>query len=154
MKILLVEDEKGLIITLTDRLVSEGFDVTSANDGKKTILVVEDNVLNRELTSAVLKSAGYQVSVAIDGADALMQLGRERVDLMLLDIDLPFIDGHSLLQAVREKGIDTPTIFVSGLPGEQPELKAFEVGAADFIRKPVKNNVLLARVAKVLKGET
>jgi len=46
-----------------------------------------------------------------------------------------------------------PTIFVSGLPGEEPELKAFQVGAADFIRKPVKNNVLLARVAKVLKGE-
>ena len=122
-------------------------------DGKKTILVVEDNVLNRELTSAVLKSAGYAVSVAVDGADALLQLGRAEVDLILLDIDLPFIDGHSLLQAVREKGINVPTIFVSGLPGEEPELKAFQVGAADFIRKPVKNNVLLARVAKVLKGE-
>jgi DNA-binding response OmpR family regulator len=73
---------------------------------------------------------------------------------MLLDIDLPFIDGHNLLRAVREKGIEVPTIFVSGLPGEEPELKAFQVGAADFIRKPVKNNVLLARVAKVLKGET
>lgn len=123
-------------------------------NGKKTILVVEDNVLNRELTSAVLKTAGYEVAVAVDGADALMALGRDRVDLMLLDIDLPFIDGHNLLRAVREKGIDVPTIFVSGLPGEEPELKAFQVGAADFIRKPVKNNVLLARVAKVLKGET
>ena len=122
-------------------------------DGKKTILVVEDNVLNRELTSAVLKSAGYAVSVAVDGADALLQFGRAEVDLILLDIDLPFIDGHSLLQAVREKGINVPTIFVSGLPGEEPELKAVQVGAADFIRKPVKNNVLLARVAKVLKGE-
>lgn len=126
---------------------------TAEGDGRKSVLVVEDNVLNRELTSAVLKSAGYEVSVAVDGADALLQLGREQVDLMLLDIDLPFIDGHSLLQAVREKGINVPTIFVSGLPGEEPELKAFKVGAADFIRKPVKNNVLLARVAKVLKGE-
>lgn len=127
-------------------------EATPAN-GKKTILVVEDNVLNRELTSAVLKTAGYEVSVAVDGADALMALGRDRVDLMLLDIDLPFIDGHNLLRAIREKGIDVPTIFVSGLPGEEPELKAFQVGAADFIRKPVKNNVLLARVSKVLKGE-
>lgn len=127
---------------------------SAQTDGRKTILVVEDNVLNRELTSAVLKSAGYDVSVAIDGADALLQLGRAQVDLMLLDIDLPFIDGHSLLQAIREKGIEVPTIFVSGLPGEEPELRAFQVGAADFIRKPVKNNVLLARVAKVLKGET
>ncbi len=123
------------------------------HDSRKTILVVEDNVLNRELTTAVLKTAGYLVSVAQDGAEALMLLGRDRVDLMLLDIDLPFIDGHHLLQAVKEKGIDVPAIFVSGLPGEEPELRAFEVGAIDFIRKPVKNSVLLARVARAFKGE-
>ena len=139
------------VASLRARRGAEG-EATPAN-GKKTVLVVEDNVLNRELTSAVLKTAGYEVAVAVDGADALMALGRGPFDLMLLDIDLPFIDGHNLLRAVREKGIDVPTIFVSGLPGEEPELKAFQVGAADFIRKPVKNNVLLARVAKVLKGE-
>ena len=87
----------------------------------------------------------------MDGAEALMIIGHERVDLMLLDVDLPFIDGHKVLEALREKGIDVPTIFVSGLPGEEPEVRAFEIGAADFIRKPVKNSVLLARVAKVLK---
>src|SRR5207253_11137538 len=59
-------------------------------------------------------------------------LGRERVDLMLLDIDLPFIDGHSLLQAVREKGIEIPAIVISGLPGEEPEVRALEIGAVDF----------------------
>ena len=63
---------------------------------------------------------------------------------------VPFIDGHKLLQVVKEKGINVPAIFVSGLPGEEPELRAFEIGAADFIRKPVKNNVLLARVARAL----
>lgn len=120
-------------------------------DARKTVLVVEDNVLNRELTNAVLKTAGYNVLLAQDGADALMLMGRERVDLMLLDVDLPFIDGHKVLQALHEKGIDVPTIFISGLPGEEPEVKAFEIGAADFIRKPVKNSVLLARVSKVLK---
>jgi DNA-binding SARP family transcriptional activator len=127
-----------------------GAEAEAAAGGKKMVLIVEDNVLNRELVSAILKTAGYGVSVAQDGAEALMKLGREHVDLMLLDIDLPYIDGHSLLRAVREKGMQVPTIFVSGLPGEEPELRAFEVGAADFIRKPVKNNVLLARVAKVL----
>jgi len=120
-------------------------------DSRRTVLVVEDNVLNRELTNALLKSAGYNVLLANDGADALMMLGRERVELLLLDIDLPFIDGHKVLEALREKGIEVPTIFVSGLPGEEPEVKAFQIGAADFIRKPVKNSVLLARIAKVLK---
>jgi len=118
---------------------------------KKTVLVVEDNVLNRELTNAVLKSAGYTVILAKDGAEALMQVGRETVDLILLDVDLPYIDGHSLLEAMHDNGVEAPTIFVSGLPGDEVEVRAFEVGAADFIRKPVKNQVLLARVAKVLR---
>ena len=122
-------------------------------DDRKTVLVVEDNILNRELTTALLKTSGYNVQVAQDGAEALMLLGRETVDLMLLDIDLPFIDGHRLLQALKEKGIDVPAIFLSGLPGEEPELKAFQIGAIDFIRKPVKNSVLLARIARALKGE-
>jgi len=120
-------------------------------DHRNTVLVVEDNVLNRELTNALLKTAGYHVLLAKDGAEALMLIGREKVDLLLLDIDLPFIDGHKVLEALHEKGIDVPAIFVSGLPGEEPEIKAFEIGAADFIRKPVKNTVLLARVSKVLR---
>ncbi len=123
---------------------------TAAKDRPKTVLVVEDNLLNRELTHAVLKSAGYDVVVAKDGAEALMLLGHETVDLMLLDIDLPFVDGHTVLQAVKEKGINVPAIFVSGLPGEEPEVKAFEIGAVDFIHKPVKNTVLLARVKRAL----
>jgi DNA-binding SARP family transcriptional activator len=120
-------------------------------DARKTVLIVEDNVLNRELTNALLKTAGYHVLAAKDGAEALMLIGREHVDLMLLDIDLPFIDGHKVLEALHEQGIHVPAIFVSGLPGDEPEVKAFEIGAADFIRKPVKNSVLLARVAKVLR---
>ena len=123
----------------------------TAEEQRKNILIVEDNVLNRELTNAVLKGAGYNVIAAKDGAEALMMIGRERIDLLLLDVDLPFIDGHSLLQAVRENGLEIPAIFISGLPGEEVEVKAFQVGANDFIRKPVKNNVLLARVEKALK---
>lgn len=124
----------------------------TTTDTRKTVLVVEDNVLNRELTNAVLKSAGYNVVLAKDGAEALMLIGREHVDLLVLDVDLPYIDGHSVLQALKDNGVEVPAIFVSGLPGEEAEVRAFEIGAADFIRKPVKNSVLLARVAKVLRG--
>jgi len=120
-------------------------------DRKPTSLVVEDNQLNRELTNAVLRQAGYSVLLAKDGAEALLLLGKERVDLLLLDIDLPFIDGHTLLEAAHENGIDAPAIFISGMPGDEPEVKAFQIGAADFIRKPVKNSVLLMRIARVLK---
>src|SRR3954463_4395815 len=123
----------------------------AVEEHKKTVLVVEDNVLSRELTNAVLKSAGYAVVTAKDGAEAMMMVGRESVDLMVIDVDLPYIDGHSLLQAMHENGVNVPAIFISGLPGDDVEVRAFEVGAVDFIRKPVKNNVLLARVAKVMK---
>jgi DNA-binding SARP family transcriptional activator len=128
-----------------------GTEPAATNDARKTVLVVEDNVLNRELMNAVLKSAGYTVVLAKDGAEALMLIGRESVDLLVLDVDLPFIDGHSVLEALKENGVNVPAIFVSGLPGDEPEVRAFEIGAADFIRKPVKNSVLLARVAKVLR---
>jgi len=137
------------IVKLRSKSSAEG----TGEDPRNTVLVVEDNVLNRELTNALLKQAGYQVLVAKDGAEALMIVGRQKVDLMLLDVDLPFIDGHSLLKAVRENGLEIPAIFISGVPGEDVEIKAFEIGAADFIRKPVKNNVLLARVGKVLRNE-
>jgi len=146
-------ETKGLhrdILQLRAKTSTEGL---PAEQVRKNVLLVEDNVLNRELVSAILKAAGYNALIAKDGAEALMIIGRERVDLMLLDVDLPFIDGHSLLQAVRENGLEIPAIFISGLPGEEVEIKAFAVGAADFIRKPVKNNILLARVAKVLKVE-
>lgn len=128
-------------------------DARPADDRKKTVLVVEDNVLSRELTNALLKSAGYSVVLAKDGAEALMMVGREKIDLLVLDVDLPYIDGHSLLQAMHDNGVAVPAIFISGLPGDDVEVRAFEVGAADFIRKPVKNSVLLARVAKVMREE-
>jgi DNA-binding response OmpR family regulator len=124
---------------------------TKRSERRKTVLVVEDNVLSRELTNALLKSAGYNVVLAKDGAEALMMVGREAIDLLVLDVDLPYIDGHSLLQAMHENGVAVPAIFISGLPGDSVEVRAFEVGAADFIRKPVKNSVLLARVAKVMR---
>ena len=148
-------ETKRLFQQISQLRAKRGSDTAAAppKDDRKTVLIVEDNVLNRELTTALLKTSGYNVQVAQDGAEALMLLGRQSVDLMLLDIDLPFIDGHRLLQALKEKGIDVPAIFISGLPGEEPELKAFQIGAIDFIRKPVKNNVLLARIARALKGE-
>jgi len=133
------------------RSKASGGEPVSVGDVRKTVLVVEDNVLNRELMNAVLKSAGYSVVLAKDGAEALMMVGREKIDLLVIDVDLPYIDGHSLLQAMHENGVAVPAIFISGLPGDDVEVRAFEVGAADFIRKPVKNSVLLARVAKVMK---
>jgi DNA-binding SARP family transcriptional activator len=127
-------------------------DAPPENRTAQRILVVEDNALSRELAHALLKQAGYSVVLASDGAEALMTLGKERVDLMVIDIDLPFLNGVSLVNAARENGIGAPAIFVSGLPGDDVEVRAFEAGAIDFIRKPFRNSVLLTRVAKAIQA--
>ena len=103
------------------------------------VLVVEEN----PLVTHAIEHLPVELDRASDGWAAIELLETETYAAIL-------IDGHSILRAVREKGMTVPTIFISGLPGEEPELKAFEIGAADFIHKPVKNQVLLARVAKVL----
>jgi DNA-binding SARP family transcriptional activator len=127
-------------------------DAPPENRTLQRILVVEDNVLSRELAQALLNQAGYSVVVASNGAEALMTLGKGRVDLMVIDVDLPYLNGVSLLSAARQNGINAPAIFVSGLPGEEVEVRAFESGAIDFIRKPFRNSVLLSRVAKAIQA--
>jgi DNA-binding SARP family transcriptional activator len=140
----------------THRLQTEaqelGEGVQATAPMQQSILVVEDNILSRQLSNAVLTQAGYRVILARDGAEALIHLGKEKIDLMVLDVDLPYLDGHSLLRAAQQNGIEAPAIFVSGLPGEEIEIKAFELGAADFIRKPVRNQVLVMRVGNVLRA--
>jgi DNA-binding response OmpR family regulator len=127
-------------------------DAPPEKKNEQAILVVEDNVLSRELAHALLKQAGYSVFVASNGAEALMTLGKERVDLMVIDIDLPYLNGVSLLSAARQNAIHAPAIFISGLPGDDVEVRAFEAGAIDFIRKPFRNSVLLTRVAKAIQA--
>jgi DNA-binding SARP family transcriptional activator len=125
-------------------------DAPSEDRTAQRILVVEDNVLSRELAQALLTQAGYSVVVASNGAEALLTLGKDRVDLMVIDVDLPYLNGVSLLAAARQNGIAAPAIFVSGLPGDDVEVRAFEAGAIDFIRKPFRNSVLLTRVARAI----
>lgn len=127
-------------------------DAPPENRTAQRILVVEDNALSRELAHALLKQAGYSVVVASNGAEALMSLGNGRVDLMVIDVDLPYLNGVSLLAAARQNGIVAPAIFVSGLPGDEVEVRAFEAGAIDFIRKPFRNSVLLTRVARAIQA--
>ena len=124
---------------------------TAAEAENPSILVMEDDVVTRALIEGFLKSAGYDVTLAQDGADALMQLGRQAYDAVLLDINVPTLDGLKILEIMSAKGIDTPAIFLTALPEHELETRSFELGAADFIRKPVQKEVLLRRIANVLR---
>lgn len=115
------------------------------------VLVVEDDIVTRALIEGFLTSEGYSVALAHDGADALIQLGRSAYDAVLLDINVPTLDGLKILQIMSEKGIATPAIFLTALPDEELEARGFELGAADFIRKPVQKDVLLRRIGNAIR---
>ncbi|MFH2204817.1 MAG: ATPase, T2SS/T4P/T4SS family [Elusimicrobiota bacterium] len=114
------------------------------------VLVVEDDEETRVLLERVLGNRGYAVTVACDGVEALMKLGQRRFDLILSDIEMPNLDGLKLLELMAVKGILTPVVFLTALTGAVDELKGFELGAEDYIKKPVAKDILLLRVQRAL----
>ena len=117
----------------------------------ETILVVEDDAVTRALVDGFLGGNGYETVHAGDGADALLEMGKRSFDLVLLDLNMPTLDGLKLLEIMNEKQIRIPVICLTALTGDQVEVRGFELGAADFIRKPIQKEVLLMRVKNVLK---
>jgi type II secretory ATPase GspE/PulE/Tfp pilus assembly ATPase PilB-like protein/DNA-binding response OmpR family regulator len=128
--------------------------VTEKPAGAAKILLVEDDKSTQTLIRRHLESQGYGVTTADDGIDALMQLGRERFDLILSDINMPNLDGFKLLETKRQKQIDAPLILLTGDSDEASEIKGYEMGVADYLKKPIKKELLLLRVKKVLQQTT
>jgi DNA-binding SARP family transcriptional activator len=117
---------------------------------QRAILLIEDNALNRELVRAVLARSPYELVVVEDGAQALLQLGARQFDLILLDLALPTLDGFTLIEVLRRNGIEAPIIVLTAFLDEEHEVRAFEAGAVDFIRKPFHAASLLKRIERAL----
>jgi CheY-like chemotaxis protein/tRNA A-37 threonylcarbamoyl transferase component Bud32 len=137
------------------RRTSEGLpaavpEVAEGREAPVAILVVDDERQICNLLSELLAAEGYDVTVASDGVEALMCLGRRDFDLIVSDIDMPNLDGFSLLKFKTEKGVTTPVIFLTGRDNNTDEVRGFDLGAEDFIRKPMDLDVLLARVRRAL----
>jgi CheY-like chemotaxis protein/DNA-binding SARP family transcriptional activator len=120
-------------------------------DRSVLILVVEDDAVSAALIDGFLSEAGYEAICVGDGADALMELGRRRFDLLVLDINIPTLDGLRLFEIMIQKGIDTPAIFVTGSASPETEARSLELGAADFLRKPIRKEALLPRIRTILQ---
>jgi CheY-like chemotaxis protein len=112
------------------------------------LLVVDDNELNRDLLGRRLRRAGYEVIEAPDGRAALDRIGKEPIDLILLDIMMPDIDGLRVLGLLRETRpmTDLPVIMVTAKDRSEDLIQAFQLGANDYVTKPVDFAVLAARV--------
>jgi CheY-like chemotaxis protein len=120
-------------------------------DRSVLILVVEDDAVSSALIEGFLGEAGYEAVAVTDGADALLELGRREFDLLLLDINIPTLDGLRLFEIMIQKGIDTPAMFVTGSATPEIEARSLELGAADFLRKPVRKEALLPRIRAILQ---
>ncbi len=119
--------------------------------GPTLILLLEDDLVSSALMEGFLNEAGYEVVSVADGADALMEIGRRRFDLLVLDINVPTLDGLRLFEIMIQKGIDTPAIFITGVAGPEAEARSLEMGAADFLRKPIRKEILLPRIRAILQ---
>ncbi len=120
---------------------------------KQSILLVDDEKDILDLLKYNLEKDGYSVSTASDGAAALQALSR-RPDLLILDVMMPGMDGYEVCKAVRKNPPtqDLPVIFLTAKSGEVDEVLGLELGANDYIAKPVRIRTFLARVKKVLSS--
>jgi DNA-binding SARP family transcriptional activator len=115
------------------------------------VLLVEDDIVSSALVEEFLQEAGFEVVSVNDGADALIEIGRREFDLLLLDINIPTLSGLRLFEIMIQKGIDTPAVFITGIAGAEVEARSLEIGAADFLRKPIRKEVLLPRIRTILQ---
>ena len=115
-----------------------------------TIALVDDDENILVSLSAALEDEGYKVDTYGDSVEALDGIGRRPVDLAILDIKMPKMDGMELLGNLRQK-IDVPVIFLTSKDDEIDEVMGLRMGADDYIKKPFSQRLLLERISAVLR---
>ena len=120
----------------------------------KSIIVVDDSQIVLDLSEFVLLSAGYRVYTAAGGMEALEIMATNPVDLAIIDINMPDMDGYTLIRKIREeKGFsETPIIIVTTEAEAKDKKKGYDAGANGYIVKPVKPEVMLGHV-RLLIGD-
>ena len=113
------------------------------------MIVEDDKIISNELKK-LLDNNGYETSTLKDYKNALEEIINEKPDLILLDINIPFINGEVLLQSLRKES-NIPVIMVTSINSEIDEALSISYGADDYITKPYNPNILLLRIGAVLK---
>lgn len=121
------------------------------SDSKKIVLA-EDNSILLLLLKFRLEKEGYKLLLAVNGMEAIELIEEHNPDLILTDIMMPFISGLEVISHARNKlNIQTPIIIFSSAGQEEMVLKAFDMGATDFMSKPLSPNELVIRIKNLLR---
>ena len=124
----------------------------SEGERMSKILIVDDDEMMIMMARHIL-STKYEVVTATTGAEAIKIFENERPDMVLSDLMMPELDGYELHRILQEKSGETvPIMFMSANEGDESEIKGFEQGAADYIHKPLKPDVLLRRVGNIIEN--
>ena len=117
------------------------------------ILVIDDEPGIRYLLKRLLTAEEYEVITASSGEEALKILDSTILDLMILDVLLPDINGYEICRHIREKSLQRflPILIISGMVSKEDELAALNAGADEYVKKPFENKELLARIRVLLK---
>ena len=115
-----------------------------------TVLIVEDDPNLREALCDTLHLAGYQVAAAADGASALEILDRQAVGMVVSDVQMPHMDGHSLLKRIRGRNPELPVVLMTAYGTVQKAVDAMRCGAADYLLKPFDADLLVDMVGRYL----
>src|SRR5881409_2728072 len=126
-----------------------------SNTSRAQILVVDDDAVSRKILARLLASAGYQCHECEDGAQALQTIHAKLPSLLLLDFDMPGLDGAEVLKRLRSDHdpavAQIPTIMLTGHGTEESEVRCLQAGADDFVTKPINAAVLRARIETQLR---
>ena len=119
---------------------------------QQRIVVADDDPIVIKFLAAIFQDEGFEVRTADDGEKALKVIGEGRPDLVILDLVMPYHDGFEICQRIRSNPATAtvPVIILSMKEREQDALRAFEVGADDYIRKPFNALELVARARKLM----
>ena len=115
------------------------------------ILVADDDKNTRLLMKAILEAEHYHVFTAVDGQDALGVLDREHIDLVVLDIMMPNLDGYDFTATLRESNNTLPILMVSAKQLPEDKHRGFLVGTDDYITKPIDEEEMLLRIKALLR---
>lgn len=115
------------------------------------IMVVEDDINTRKLMEAVLIQNGYEVILAKDGIDALEKMDNHHVDLIVLDLMMPRMDGYEFAKTLRQGNNNIPILMVTAKEAPADKKKGFIVGTDDYMVKPVDEEEMILRIAALLR---